>query len=178
MSMLIARSLLALATALAPPTAAAADPTPPKCAEAASAATLPANLAAWPRRAPVATAAAPGGIDTADIALGAAVDAELLPAGSVTYAIHPEKPGVPTGSGGLLRLNLAEAGTYRVVLGARAWIDIVSAGQLVPSVGHAEGPACSGIRKLVDFTLVPGIYVLQLSGSDAAVAGLLVVKLP
>ncbi|MDR3373966.1 MAG: hypothetical protein P4L98_09585 [Ancalomicrobiaceae bacterium] len=53
----------------------------------------------------------------------------------------------------------------------------MSAGQFVASVGHSEGPACSGIRNLVDFTLAPDSYVLQLSGSAAAAAGLLAVRL-
>lgn len=35
-------------------------------------------------------------------------------------------------------------------------------------VAHAEGAACSGIRKIVDFALQTAVYALQLSGTKIA----------
>ena len=72
---------------------------------------------------------------------------------------------------------MTEAARYRIALGAGAWIDVVEDGRAVTSVAHAHGPACSGIHKTVDFDLAPGKYVLQVAGSDAPVATVMVAKL-
>jgi hypothetical protein len=70
-------------------------------------------------------------------------------------------------------------GTYRVVLGSRAWIDLVTArGTPVPSAAHSMGPACTGIRKMVDFALGAGSYTIQLSGNAEQAISVLVIRLP
>ena len=38
-------------------------------------------------------------------------------------------------------------------------------GKSVLSTAHAPGPACTGIRKTVQFPLQPGKYVLQISAN-------------
>ena len=48
-------------------------------------------------------------------------------------------------------------------------------GKIIGSVAHTEGPPCSGIRKIVDFTLAPGRYALQLSGATKAPTRVLIV---
>ena len=70
--------------------------------------------------------------------------------------------------------QVARAGTYRVALGTSAWIDVVRAGRALPSQAHGHGPACTGIRKIVDFRLTPGRYVLQLSGTMATTLPVLI----
>jgi hypothetical protein len=158
---------LAGSAAFAQPAACPAEPAPP-----------PAALAAWASRAPLAAAAdAP---DAADAALvpGRAVDLTLRPAAGLRYAVPPEKVGAAGSHGGLVGLTIARAGTYRVALGAGAWIDVVRDGKAVASTAHGHGPACSGIRKMVDFSLTPGRYLIQLAGSDAQKIGALVARLP
>ena len=82
----------------------------------------------------------------------------------VTLLPLPRKPA-PGTFGGVYHVTIATAGTYRVALQNAGWIDLVRDGKSLTSVGHTEGPTCSGIRKIVDFALQPGTYTLQLSGA-------------
>lgn len=105
----------------------------------------------------------------APIALGRAVRAGLVPVAQVRFALPPEKAGAPETFGGLLAFDVPSGGRYRVALGAVAWIDLVRDGKALASVAHGHGPACSGIRKMVDFDLTPGRYVMQVSGAPERV---------
>ncbi|ABE63535.1 hypothetical protein Nham_2757 [Nitrobacter hamburgensis X14] len=62
-------------------------------------------------------------------------------------------------------IDVREAGTYRVALDSAAWIDLVRGRQAVISIAHGHGPACTGIRKIVDFPLAPGLYTLQIAAN-------------
>ncbi|MES2096981.1 MAG: hypothetical protein V4459_09500 [Pseudomonadota bacterium] len=94
---------------------------------------------------------------------------DLTPIGGVKFGVTPGRPPAAETFGGIYPVTIAKAGTYRIVLSAGAWIDLIDrTGASLKSVAHTEGPACSGIRKIVDFDLVPGAYTLQLSGAKAA----------
>ena len=123
----------------------------------------PAGLEAWSAK-PVARPLGPG----------VATALTLSPATGVTFALPPEHAPAPDSFATVAPLSIAVAGTYRIALGAGAWIDLVHDGKAVPSVAHTHGPDCSGIRKIVDFTLTPGTYQLQLSGAKAATLTVLV----
>ena len=72
---------------------------------------------------------------------------------------------------GFISFKSAKAGIYTVSMPAGAWIDLVQDGKSVLSTAHAPGPACTGIRKTVQFPLQPGKYVLQISGNaDPSIA--------
>ena len=96
--------------------------------------------------------------------------AELQPA----VAPHNARDGGAT-TGARLDLEIAAAGTYRVAIDHGAWIDLVKDGQPLRPAANGRGPACSSIHRILDFALTPGRYVLQLSGTVAASARLLVV---
>ncbi|WP_336961775.1 homogentisate 1,2-dioxygenase [Sphingobium aquiterrae] len=151
----------------------AAESCPPS-----SAAPLPAELAAWTSRSPAVAAADSKALAGAMLSPGRAVDARLSPTGSVTYAVRPEKPGGSVSHGGLFAFTVAQAGTYRVALGSGAWIDLLKGRTVIASRAHGHGPACSGIRKMVDFPLKPGRYILQIAGNGDAVLPLMVTRLP
>ena len=142
----------------------------------AAASPLPAELASWTSREPLAAAASPAGLAEAQLVIGQAVDAGLQPTRDVTYALRPEKPGGSVSHGGLYAFHITEAGHYRVALSSAAWIDVVHQGKGLVSTAHGRGPNCSGIRKIVDFTLDPGDYVLQISANAADTAALLVTR--
>jgi len=91
----------------------------------------------------------------------------LLPFGDVHFAVAPERPATQ-GYSGLASFEVAKAGRVRVALDKGAWIDVVRDGKVVRSVTHGHGPACSGIRKIVDFDLQPGRHLLQIVGAPAA----------
>jgi len=118
----------------------------------------PAGLEAW------ATVSA---ISMGPVDIGKTTGLRLQPSDKVAFALKPERAPAPGSFSGVYSFNVATAGTYRIALSAGAWIDIVRDGKTLASVAHTEGPPCSGIRKIVDFTLAPGSYRLQLSSARA-----------
>ncbi|MDJ0277600.1 homogentisate 1,2-dioxygenase [Sphingomonas sp. 2R-10] len=132
----------------------------------------PVELAGW---------ATPRPIDAArDTVLtpGVAVRAKLVAQSTLRFAVPPHKPGDAAARGGIFRFVTTQPGRYRVALGSGAWIDVVDGGRALASVGHGHGPACSGIRKMVDFDLPAGTHVVQIAGSREAVLTMMVVRLP
>jgi hypothetical protein len=135
--------------------------------------------AAAPAPAPVciATVAPPAGLEAwstvsaitmGPITIGQTTGLMLQPVEKVAYSPSPSRAPRPGTFGGVYQVTVATAGTYRIALEAGAWIDVVRDGKVLESVAHTEGPPCSGIRKIVDFTLAPGRYSVQLSGAKAA----------
>lgn len=114
----------------------------------------------------------------AALAVGQAVRLALLPTPQVRYPVRPEKPGGSVSFGGLVRLDVLEAGVYRVALGSAAWIDLVRDRKALTSIAHGRGPECTGIRKMVDFQLTPGRYILQIAANGEPETGVLVARLP
>jgi hypothetical protein len=143
-----------------------AAPTEPACAAPNSG--LPTNLAAWTGGTDMAAAVSPSGLSQARLASGAAAHLTLSPARELTYSLPPEKAPAADSKGGLAVLSIREAGTYRIALSLAAWIDVVKDGQFQTAIAHGHGPACTTIRKMVDFALTPGTYVLQISGAPEA----------
>lgn len=139
---------------------------------------LPPELAGWGERSAMTAAKDAAGAGGAMLAIGKGVDARLAHTNEVHYAMQPEKPGGSVSYGGLFSFTVSEAGTYRVALGSGAWIDLVKDGAAVRSTSHGHGPECSGVRKMVDFALTPGTYVLQLSANGSETLPLLIAKLP
>lgn len=158
-----------------PPPPPATEARQPKCPEETE--PLPPDLAAWATHATrIPAAATAARLGEAVLPVDRAVDVELLPTRSVEFVARPGNPGGSVARGGQFRLTIPHAGTWRVAVGARAWIEVVVDGKPVESVGHGGGPACSGIRKVVDYALPAGDHVLMLSASDATVAELLVAE--
>lgn len=142
-------------------------------------AALPRELSGWDQRGSLAAGRDPG--TAAKLETGAAIDAVLHPTPEVRYALRPEKPGGSVSFGGLYAFNIPETGRYRVALGSAAWIDVIKAGDTtkgLTSIAHGHGPDCSGIRKMVDFALEPGDYLVQISANADAKLPLLVTRLP
>lgn len=136
----------------------------------------PVGLEGWARKQPI-RAGSTAKTATA-LQIGSGVTATLLPTPQVTYAVSPQKPGQLGSSGGMFAFTAPTAGRYRVALGAAAWIDVVSGTTSVASVAHAHGPDCTGLRKIVDFDLGPGRYLLQIVGNTTATLPLMVVRSP
>jgi len=125
----------------------------------------PAGLEAW--------SVAPG--MTGDvIAPGKNIALTLEPIDSVTFPLPLERKPAAGTFGGIYHVTIATAGTYRVALQNGAWVDLVRDGKSLTSVAHMEGAPCSGIRKIVDFALQPGTYIVQLSGAKTAQTRILI----
>lgn len=144
----------------------------------ANPAALPPEFRAWAQPAPIDAAGDAKGLAKAEIHVGQAVRATLRATSGIHYIAPPEKPGDPASHGGLFSFSIKEAGTYRVALGSGAWVDVLSGKTAIQSTGHGHGPECSGIRKMVDFPLKPGRYMLQIAGGGDAILPLLIARAP
>jgi hypothetical protein len=80
--------------------------------------------------------------------------------------------------GGLMRLHVSAAGTYRVSLDQPGWIDVIGPAGVVASSDYAGAAGCKAPYKSVKFNLPSGDYLLQLSGVAAAGAQLAVTAAP
>lgn len=93
----------------------------------------------------------------------------LAEEGKVTFAAAPERKRAGERTyAGLARLHIRVAGTYRVALNRPFWIDIVQDGKLISSSGFTGSHGCDAPRKVVQYALQAGDYLLQLSGPDSA----------
>jgi len=137
-------------------------------ADCSAAPALPPALAAWSSPHPAIVAATDGKAAPL-VSPGTAVDAKLIS----TPRMKPDGSRT-TGFGGFLAFETTSAGTWRVALGGRAWVDVIAAGQSAISVAHGHGPQCSGIAKYVDFALPAGRYLIQLSGSPVSAMGVMI----
>ncbi|MDD3837729.1 MAG: homogentisate 1,2-dioxygenase [Phenylobacterium sp.] len=126
---------------------------------------LPATLAGWTSRSPLAAAADLAGVGAAQLPIGRAVTATLKPTRDVVFPVLPAQPGGSVSQSGLFELLVAQPGDYQISLGAGGWIDVLSGGERIQSVRHGRGPACSTVRKTVTFPLKPGRYVVAITGA-------------
>jgi hypothetical protein len=139
---------------------------------------LPVALAHWTDKASLDAAGSAAALSNAALMPGKAVTVSLRHTREVQYIAQPEKPGGSVAYGGLLMLDVKDAGTYQVNLSSGAWIDMLKDGAAVQSGAHAPGPACSGIRKTVQFPLQPGHYVIQLSANGDPTIAVMVSRVP
>jgi hypothetical protein len=89
-----------------------------------------------------------------------------------------EKPGGSVSYSGVFAFTVPEAGNYAVALSSAAWIDVVEDGKALEPLSFGHGPACTTIRKMVVYPLRAGRHILQVAGSGAEAARLLVAKQP
>jgi hypothetical protein len=113
---------------------------------------VPAEWSGWSTTTPL----------TADLQAGGRKEMVLAPVGSVKLAAAPVKPPVTGMYAGVVAFDVARPGRAWIALDQGAWIDVVKDGAIVKSVTHGHGPKCSGIRKIVDFDLTPGRYIVQI----------------
>jgi hypothetical protein len=133
---------------------------------------LPAAYRGWTTMTPRGAGTDAAGAPT--LPLGAGTLLALHDAAAVRFAVAPGHAPAAGSSGGLATVAVSRAGRYRVALGGGAWIDLVRNGTPLASIGHGHGPACTTVKKTVDFDLQPGRYLLQLSGSTAPVLAVMV----
>ena len=148
----------------------------PACASTDQA--LPPEFAAWTTRAGLASATRRADLPAASLRVGVAANVALHPTPEVAYAVQPEKPGGSVSHGGMLEVRIARSGVYAVALGSGAWIDVLRDLKPVVSTAHGHGPACSSIRKVVDFPLTSGRYLIQISANAGAELPVMIVARP
>jgi hypothetical protein len=142
--------------------------------------TPPPPFAGWTRPGPLTAAEA---VDVQPplptLVPGRAASVTLAPAERVRFPAPPHGADKPVRYGGLVWLEVGAAGTYRVALGAPAWVDVMApAGTALPEAGHAHGQPCSGVAKSVDFRLLPGRYPVAFSAAPGPVMTVEVAPVP
>ena len=139
----------------------------------------PAGMDAWTSPAPMMAALSESDLGKSALKPGQAITARFAPVAQVKYRVPPEKADGPAAFGGLYRLTVTEAGTYRVASSAAPWMDLFAADGTTPAkTSHfGRGPACTGPGKMVEFPLQPGDYLLQFSESLTPDPEIMVVKL-
>lgn len=159
--------IIAISLAAALPAAAIAAPAAPSCSAAP---VLPPELADWARDASSKTIYAYGDDLGADWSpLGAARTAlPLHKFESLRYGVAPDRKPDVHKFGGMIPIEVKKAGRLIIALDAGAWIDLVRDGAVVKSLTHGHGPACSGIRKMVEFDVTQGRYQLQIVNAPTA----------
>jgi hypothetical protein len=131
---------------------------------------LPAELADWARAASSKTIYAYGDdLGAGWSPLGAArTELPLHKFESLRYGVAPERKPDVYKFGGTIPIEVKKPGRLVVALDAGAWIDLVRDGAVVKSLTHGHGPACSGIRKMVEFDVTQGRYQLQIVNAPTA----------
>lgn len=177
------RSLIALSLVLTPaaPALAQQDNAAASHAEHDCAATdkdLPPGLSDWNGKAGLATATGVEHLAHAALTLGKGYEASLLNTPKVAMPVQPEKPGGSVAYAGLFSFTVETEGAYTVALSTPAWIDVLEDGKSLEPTSFGHGPTCTTIRKLVVFSLKPGMHTLQVSANPAATVKLMVAKKP
>jgi hypothetical protein len=139
---------------------------------------LPAAYSAWATPQALSSATGLAGSDAANFATGEAIDAGLQPDGEVTYLTLPKGAGEAASFGGLASFEVTQAGIYRVALGDFAWVDVDRDGKPLAPAAFGHGPECPAVKKVVDYQLEPGRYVLEISGEKAPQLRLMVLPRP
>ena len=162
--------IIAMSLAALLPAAAFAAPAEKPAAACPAEPVLPPELAGWSRDASSKTIYAYGDDLGADWSpLGPARTAlPLHKFESLRYGMAPERKPDVSNFGGMIPIDVKKPGRLNVALDAGAWIDLVRDGTVVKSVTHGHGPACSGIRKMVEFDVTQGRYQLQIVNAPTA----------
>lgn len=166
----------ALSLLLASALFSAQDVSAPEQSCAAMRPALPIGFESWSTR--VALDAGAATRHAPVIAVGRAAELRLVPLDRLAPAAPPTRDLGAGTNAGMALFQVTRPGTYRIALGAPAWIEVVRSGRALPSAAHSHGPACSGIRKIVDYRLAPGRYVLQLTGAAANTLPVLIAPAP
>jgi hypothetical protein len=75
----------------------------------------------------------------------------------------------------MVKVDIAQAGRYRVAVDSMLWIDLHSAGQKLEGV-LCEHSGCAPLRKIVQFDVSAGPHWVTLEGREAGEVGLMVAR--
>lgn len=167
--------MLALAAMVTGPAAAQDPMIGPSCMTGP--APIPPALAAWDMAMPLSAAHTATDLEQAQLTIGRRTDISLMPVAEVHFIVPPRGRNASGSHGGLASFTIERAGTYRIALGSDVAIGIVKGGQRVAPTGNAPGPACSSLRKTVDYAFTPGAYILQIAGDPRTSLPVLIIAL-
>ncbi len=93
----------------------------------------------------------------------------LSPATKVRFAATPGKSAAENSFAGLITLRLTRPTVLSVELSDSSYVDLVRGGKTLTALthGHPDHP-CSTMHKFVNFSVLKGDYILQISGAPSA----------
>lgn len=115
-----------------------------------------------------AAAAASAPAAAASLDLNTLYAVKLAPADALSYEVPPGKKMLTDGTfGGTVAFTVTSPGAYRVALDGPFWVDVVADHQLTATKDFGGPQQCpGGPRKLVEYQLKAGKYLLQISGAS------------
>ena len=103
------------------------------------------------------------------------LELELQPMADLSLLVKPGREHAADSFGGLLKLVVPRAASYRISSNRRLWIDVVGPEGVVRSSKFAMARDCGKLAKSVAFGLEPDTdYWIQLAGSPTRDAVLLI----
>ena len=101
------------------------------------------------------------------------VELALQPSRMVRLTATPGKPSKPDGYAGMITLKLTRTAVLRVELSDTSYVDLVRDGKSLVALdhGHPDHP-CTIMHKFVNFRVMPGRYVLQITSAPSAKVGI------
>jgi hypothetical protein len=120
--------------------------------------------------APQSLAAGHDAASTPQLALDPLYELRLAPQGQVAMLLPPAgKKIIDDAHAGLARLQLQQAGSYRISVDQPAWIDVVADGSMIASADFQGRPECRAPHKIVQYRLPAGRQLtLQFSAAASA----------
>jgi hypothetical protein len=104
---------------------------------------------------------------------------QLLKQGQVSFAMPPERTAPADTFAGIVQLTVPRAGTFRVSLDAKLWVDVLADGHALRAGKFQGQPGCTAPHKIVEFELPAGkTLTLQLSGAAAPTVRIAVTRGP
>src|SRR5690606_38827196 len=112
------------------------------------------------QRPPLAVVAAADAAAAITIEHGQVYEVRLQSQKQVRYMAQPARKPDPAQSGGMLRIMVAEGGSYRVSVDAPGWVDAVFAGEPLHTQDFRSDRDCGGPTKIVTFNVPAGAELL------------------
>lgn len=140
---------------------------------------LPDDLAGWAAEPVSAVAANSAAMQAPLLEPSQRASVTLHPAASVALALAPEQVRTPDDAhAGLLTFRVEADGVWRVSASKGVWIDVLADGERINSTAFGQLAPCTSIRKVVEFPLTAGDYLLQLSGNPGATIDVMISPKP
>ena len=103
----------------------------------------------------------------------------LHPTAEVRYPQPPGQAGKDGSFGGMVRFRVTAGGSYRFISSEDPWYDVVGSGGIIAPVARSHDRQCTPqTRKMIDYVLGPGDYLLEIARTSTADVVLLLTGLP
>lgn len=154
----------------------------------APACSLSVGQSGWNDPAPLAALAAGSAENRPVLPPVRAMNIALKPTPDMRFLLPPGQPGTPASYAGIVYFTAPVRGTYRFLSSEDPWYDVIGvtgapgapgAGGMASPVARSHDRDCTPVtRKMIDYTLEPGEYALQIARTSTPEVVLLLLPLP